>query len=431
MISLFDLFLLSVALAMDCFTVSIMSGVILRRPVSGAILRMALLFGLFQAAMPLIGWFGTAYFSHYVEAIDHWIAFGLLVFIGGKMVKDSFQKDDDHRSFNPLSLNTQVLLAVATSIDALAVGVSMACLGYEHASPLPLPLTMIGVVSFIFSPLGYVLGGRFGRMIAHRLRPELVGGLVLIFIGCKVLVTHLMEGPRDTKHYTHEVLNRMTPIKNQGDSQTCWIYAMLAAIETEHLRWGDSVNLSAAYVEKKLMEEPQAPKSKRGMGATLLSLIQKHGVVGYDAMRHVDTPVPRFVFMLGMEYTPQEFARSVCAPDEYVCLTSTSKAPYYKEVEIDEPDNWLHQRFLNVPMDTLLSKTVRAVRSHHGICWESRGYAMAIVGIAHDDDGKKYFIMKNSWGTARSHKGLEYLPFSKFRSTTLAVEMSKNAYDNP
>lgn len=190
MISVFDLLLLSVALAMDCFTMSIVSGVILRRKFCTAILRMAVLFGLFQAAMPLIGWFGTSYFSHYLEAVDHWIAFGLLVFVGGKMIKESFE-DEEHQSFNPLSLHTQLLLAVATSIDALAIGISMACIGYDHISQLTLPLLMIGMASFAMSLLGYWLGVRFGRIIARRLKPELFGGLVLVFIAVKVLLSHL------------------------------------------------------------------------------------------------------------------------------------------------------------------------------------------------------------------------------------------------
>ena len=190
MMSIFDLLLLSVALAMDCFTVSIVSGVILRRGFSVAILRMAVLFGLFQAVMPLIGWLGTAYFSHYLEAVDHWIAFGLLMFVGGKMIKESFD-DDEHESFNPQSLRTQLLLAVATSIDALAIGISMACIGYDRISLLTVPLAMIGAASLLLSLLGYGLGVRFGRVIARRLKPELLGGLVLVFIAIKVLVSHL------------------------------------------------------------------------------------------------------------------------------------------------------------------------------------------------------------------------------------------------
>ena len=190
MISTFDLLLLSVALAMDCFTVSLMSGVMLRRALTAAILRMALLFGVFQAAMPLVGWLGTAHFSQYLEAVDHWIAFGLLAFIGGKMIKESFD-DDSQPSFNPLRLRTQLLLAVATSIDALAVGISMACLGYDHITALTLPLVMIGTASVVMSIAGYWLGVRFGRIVARRIKPELIGGLVLVFIGIKVLLSHI------------------------------------------------------------------------------------------------------------------------------------------------------------------------------------------------------------------------------------------------
>lgn len=235
----------------------------------------------------------------------------------------------------------------------------------------------------------------------------------------------------EQKHYTHEVLNRMTPIKDQGESQTCWIYAMLAAIETEHLSWGDSVNLSPYYIEKKMEQEPNFPESKRGMGKTLLHLIQKYGIVGYDAMRTVDTPAPRYVFMAGAEYTAQEFARSVCRPDEYIALTANDEKPYYQEVDIVLPDNWMHDRFYNIPMDSLLAKTIRAVHQHHGVCWESKGHAMAIVGIAHDDEGRKYFIMKNSWGTDGPYGGLEYISYKFFRKKTVAVEMTKEAYGLP
>ena len=94
------------------------------------------------------------------------------------------------------------------------------------------------------------------------------------------------------KEYTNEVLNRMTPVKNQGDSETCWIYAMLATIETEHLAWGDSVNLSPYYIEKMMEQEPDAPQSKRGELATLLRLLEKYGIVGYDAMPSIVTLPP-------------------------------------------------------------------------------------------------------------------------------------------
>ena len=231
---------------------------------------------------------------------------------------------------------------------------------------------------------------------------------------------------KEPKHFTHEVLNRMTPVKDQGERQTCWIYAMLAAIETERLAQGDSVNLSPAYIEKVLEQEASAPESRRGMGVTLLRLIEKYGIVGYDEMSSASAPLPSVTLVHGKEHTPQEFARSICAPDEYVALTSNSGKPYYKEVDINLPDNWLRNRFLNIPIDSLLAKTERAVRQHHGVCWESKSHAMAIVGIAHDENGEKYFIMKNSWGADHPHKGLKYISFSDFRRKTLAVEMKCN-----
>lgn len=190
--NLTDIILLAVALAMDCFTVSIVSGVILRRRHWPVILRMGMLFGLFQAFMPLIGWTGISFFSHYLEAVDHWIAFGLLALIGGNMIRESFGEEEEHH-FNPTRLATQLLLAVATSIDALAVGISFACTGYNRAAQLVLPLVVIGLASLLFSVGGHLLGIRFGRSISRRLKPELVGGLILIGIGIKILVTHLFD----------------------------------------------------------------------------------------------------------------------------------------------------------------------------------------------------------------------------------------------
>ena len=187
--SLIDIILLAVALAMDCFTVSIVSGLIAHDGKSGEtwIYRMALLFGLFQALMPLLGWMGIIHFETYIEAYDHWIAFGLLAFIGGKMVWESFG-DDEEQHFNPRRLHTQLILAIATSIDALAVGISFACTGYTMLSQLTLPLIIIGAVSFLFSIVGYHLGRRFGKTITKRMKPELIGGLILIAIGLKILL---------------------------------------------------------------------------------------------------------------------------------------------------------------------------------------------------------------------------------------------------
>ena len=188
-----DIWMLAVALAMDCFTVSIVSGVIVRRWLWGMILRLAFLFGLFQAMMPFIGWLATNHFSEQLETIDHWIAFGLLAFIGGKMIKESFDNDEEEKHFNPKRLNTQLLLAVATSIDALAVGISFACTGYKEFAQIAYPLFVIGVVSFLFSFLGYLFGVRFGKSVARKLKPELLGGIILLVIGIKILFTHLMS----------------------------------------------------------------------------------------------------------------------------------------------------------------------------------------------------------------------------------------------
>ena len=194
MLSFLDIALLSVALAMDCFTVSIVCGISCRRWMPRLMLQMSVLFGVFQALMPLIGWLGTSLFSHYLEAVDHWIAFGLLSFLGGRMIRESVSSgnNEEHHSI-PSALTTQLLLAVATSIDALAIGISFACTGYKTVAQLSFPLVVIGVGSFLFSVLGNRLGIRFGIAIRRKLNPELFGGLVLIFIGIKVLLTHILN----------------------------------------------------------------------------------------------------------------------------------------------------------------------------------------------------------------------------------------------
>lgn len=188
--SLIDITFLALALAMDCFTVSIVSGVIIRKYILSIILRMAILFGLFQAMMPFIGWLGTSYFSHYLESVDHWIAFGLLAFLGGKMIKDSFGSEEEAH-FDPSKLTSQLLFAVATSIDALAVGISFACLGYKNIEQLTLPLIVIGVCSFVMSILGNILGVMCGKSIVKRLKPEFIGGVILLLIGFRISYEHI------------------------------------------------------------------------------------------------------------------------------------------------------------------------------------------------------------------------------------------------
>lgn len=188
--SLLDIFLLAMALAMDCFTVSIVSGVIMRRYVMSVTLRMALLFGLFQALMPFAGWLATSRFSGYIESVDHWIAFALLAVLGVKMIKDSFGDEEDAH-FDPTKLSSQLLFSVATSIDALAVGISFACLGYKNVSQLTVPLIIIGVCSFVMSVVGNALGIMCGKTVVKRLKPELVGGTILLLIGFRILYEHI------------------------------------------------------------------------------------------------------------------------------------------------------------------------------------------------------------------------------------------------
>lgn len=186
-----EIWLLAIGLAMDCFAVSIASGIILKRVRMRPMLIMALAFGFFQALMPLLGWIGASFFSHFIENIDHWIAFAILAFLGGRMVLESFKDEDCRHEFDPTSLKVVSALAVATSIDALAVGVSFAFLGVRSFSSILPSIGIIGFVSFALSFVGLMFGIRFGCGIARKLRAELWGGVILIIIGTKILIEHL------------------------------------------------------------------------------------------------------------------------------------------------------------------------------------------------------------------------------------------------
>ena len=187
--SILEIWLLAVSLAIDCFTVSITSGIILHRIRWGIFLKMAFLFGLFQAAMPFLGWLGASHFNHLIETYDHWIAFALLAFLGIRMIREHF-KDEEERSFDPTRMKVILTLAVATSIDALTVGISFAFTGFHTLSSLLYPLTAIGIASFVISLAGSLIGVFFGKRF--NLRVEIFGGLVLIGIGVKILFEHLL-----------------------------------------------------------------------------------------------------------------------------------------------------------------------------------------------------------------------------------------------
>lgn len=320
----------------------------------------------------------------------------------------------------------------------------------------------------------------------------------------------------EPEQFATETMNRYTPVKNQERSPLCWAYAMLATIETEHLTMGDSVNLSVKYVARCLIEESgrhyyltggRSGLTMRGMGQTLLNIIERRGIVPFNAYRddkYADTrvlmnkvrrlvernintrgglerlerqlgdiadetlgPAPRNVFMLGARYTPQEFARSVCAPGEYIGLTSFTHHPFYTSFVPELPDNWERNRLYNVPIDTLMARIESAVRQGHGVCWEGdiseRGFSfrrgvarldsdadtgqdarqrtferlettddhcMAIVGLARDRQGRLYFVMKNSWGTDNPFGGLMYVAADYVRMKTVAVYMLRAAYRN-
>lgn len=254
--------------------------------------------------------------------------------------------------------------------------------------------------------------------------------LALLLTGCKPKVQHT---------FTHEVLLPITPVKNQGKTETCWAYAMLATIETEHLLRGDSVNLSAVYIARMLKDyqttyfksQTSKPLGERAMCQTALNLLQRYGVVGYDVLPDDATQElrsPKNVYLLGAKYTPLEFAHSVCAPEEYIALTSIPDSPYYKRIDIPIPDNWEHNRLMNLPKDTLRKHVNSALRNRHPVCWESKGHAMAIIGMARDENKRAYYVMKNSWGTDQPHGGLVYMPARKVWRDVAAVYMTKEAY---
>lgn len=181
--------LIAVALAMDCFSVSITTGLTHNSVKTFHVWRMAIFFGLFQAMMPLIGWLISSYFGTYIMAFDHWIAFTLLSIIGIKMIIDYFKKEDS-KTFDPENLSVVLLLAFATSIDALAVGVSFECMGRHMLSDIMVSILIIGIISWLFSLLGYRIGATIGRRF--KFPAELIGGIILIGIGTKVLIEHMM-----------------------------------------------------------------------------------------------------------------------------------------------------------------------------------------------------------------------------------------------
>lgn len=179
-----ELLLIAVGLAMDAFAVSVGKGLSLKKVLPRHAMSAGLWFGGFQALMPIIGYFLGCSFAHVVERVDHWIAFGLLAIIGINMIRETMSGDDEgHDSdFSPRKM---FVMAVATSIDALTIGISMAFLRVD----IWVAATVIGVVTFAFSSVGVSLGCKFGAKVGSK--AGIVGGVVLICLGIKILIEHL------------------------------------------------------------------------------------------------------------------------------------------------------------------------------------------------------------------------------------------------
>lgn len=170
---------------MDAFAVSITSGLTMETFRIKSALRISLFFGGFQAIMPVIGFFAGLNIRRYITEIDHWIAFGLLVLVGSKMIYESLFNHENAEKMDPDNVSTLLVLAIATSIDALAVGLSLSFLqeGILTAAAI------IGAVTFIISFIGVAIGKHTGRLFGNRI--EILGGLILIGIGTKILIEHL------------------------------------------------------------------------------------------------------------------------------------------------------------------------------------------------------------------------------------------------
>lgn len=182
--SFFDLFLIALALSMDAFAVSICKGLSVKKAGAKHILTAGIYFGGFQALMPLIGFLLGFKFERFIVSVDHWIAFVLLALIGAGMIKEAVSGKEDEAD-DSFSFKTMLPLAVATSIDALAVGISFAFLGVDIVRAAAL----IGVTTFVLSGVGVVVGNLFGAK--YKSKAELAGGIVLILIGVKILLEHL------------------------------------------------------------------------------------------------------------------------------------------------------------------------------------------------------------------------------------------------
>lgn len=183
--SIIEIALIGVGLAMDAFAVSICKGLAMRRMNYKKAIIIAAFFGVFQALMPALGYVLGTTFANKIAAIDHWIAFILLALIGANMIKEALSSDDDECQDDSLRLGDLIMLSIATSVDALAVGITFAFFNVS----LLLSVSMIGIITFIICVIGVKVGNVFGEK--YKSKAELAGGLILIVMGAKILIDHL------------------------------------------------------------------------------------------------------------------------------------------------------------------------------------------------------------------------------------------------
>lgn len=184
--SLLEVFLIALGLAMDAFAVCLCAGTTGYINGPRPVFRLAFHFGLFQALMPALGWLVGFGVERYIATFDHWVAFGLLAFVGVRMIRSGLDPDGDDDCVDPSRGGTLVMLAIATSIDAFAVGLSFAVLRVS----IVWPVIIIGLVAAVMSILGIYLGNRLGQTFGKRM--EVIGGLILVAIGIRVVISHML-----------------------------------------------------------------------------------------------------------------------------------------------------------------------------------------------------------------------------------------------
>ena len=339
--------------------------------------------------------------------------------------------------------------------------------------------------------------------------------LTLCICSCQYKSSHTFCNTPQGSVVQETKLISTTPVKNQGKSPLCWAYAMLATMESEHIMKGDSVNLSVAYIARMMLQEKAVeyyfskgtkPISMRGMAPMLIHYINKYGIVPYDSYedkKDIDMRVLRrkveflcrnaiaqqigieklksrlnrlfddemgympakTVYMLGAEYTPEEFANSVCFPGEYEMLTSFTHHPFGERFALETPDNQTQEVFLNVPIDQLMQYIRNAISHGHPVCWEgdiseegfryprhgfvdvlpsqlpttqasrqrefeslktTDDHVMEIIGMI-SKNHRNYYVCRNSWGNHWGKAGHICLSEDYLRLKTIAAVISKKA----